>query len=209
MLSHQNIQCIVCGAYQENAYLVCPEGRGDAFVIDPGDDLDALRGAIAASGRTLGAILLTHGHFDHILAAQPLSDETGAAIYVHAEDADMLEDPKKSAYAPDVSRLAPPDGLAAQSYPTLLEVCGTKLQILHTPGHSRGSVCLYDAEDGVLFSGDTLFCAGFGRTDLFGGSSLALRQSLRRLFALPDGITVLCGHGPATTIAAERRRYGL
>lgn len=209
MLSQSNIRRIVCGAYQENAYLVCPEGRGDAFLIDPGDDLPALRRAVAESGRTLAAILLTHGHFDHMLAAQPLSEETGAPIYIRAEDAVMLEDSEKSAYSAEVSRLAPPDDPETRAYPLMLEICGAKLQILHTPGHSQGSACLYDPEGGVLFSGDTLFCEGFGRTDLYGGSAMALRRSLRQLFALPDETIVLSGHGPATTIGAERRRYGL
>lgn len=209
MLSQSNIRCIVCGAYQENAYLVCPEGRGDAFIIDPGDDLPALRRAVSESGRTLSAILLTHGHFDHMLAAQPLSEETGAPIYIRAEDAVMLEEPDKSAYSPDVSRLAPPDDPETRAYPLMLEICGVKMRVLHTPGHSQGSVCLYDDEGGVLFSGDTLFCEGFGRTDLYGGSRAALRQSLRQLFALPDETKVLCGHGMATTIGVERRRYGL
>ena len=87
------IQTIVCGAYQENAYLLCPEGRAEAVLIDPGDDVSALRRALSASGRRIGGILLTHGHFDHMLSAGPLAQETGAQVYLHPGDAELLCDP--------------------------------------------------------------------------------------------------------------------
>lgn len=207
MLREENIRRIVCGAYQENAYLVCPDGREDAFLIDPGDGLEALEAAIADSGRKLAAILLTHGHFDHMLAAQPLSRATGAPVYIHEGDAEMLADPEKCAYAPEVCRLPPPSGLAWTPYGDALTVCGETLTVLSTPGHSRGSVCLMGER--VLFSGDTLFEAGYGRTDLHGGSDAEMVRSLRMLLTLPEDRTVLPGHGPATTLAAERRRYRL
>lgn len=209
MLRPENIRAVVCGAYQENAYLVCPDGRGDAFIVDPGDDLPALTRALSESGRRLSAIALTHGHFDHMLAAAPLSRMTGAKVYVRPEDAEMLADPAKSCFNAEVSVLPFPEALLEDELPDEIELCGVKLKVLATPGHSAGSACLYDPEGNVLFSGDTLFCAGFGRTDLYGGSGVQLRHSLRALFALPGETRVLPGHGPETTIAAERRRYGL
>ena len=209
MLRPENIRAVVCGAYQENAYLVCPDGRGDAFIVDPGDDLPALTRALSESGRRLSAIVLTHGHFDHMLAAAPLSRMTGAKVYVRSEDAEMLSDPAKSCFNAEVSVLPFPDAFLEDELPDEIELCGVKLKVLATPGHSAGSACLYDPEGNVLFSGDTLFCAGFGRTDLYGGSGVQLRHSLRALFALPGETRVLPGHGPETTIAAERRRYGL
>ena len=209
MLRPENIRAVVCGAYQENAYLVCPDDRGDAFIVDPGDDLPALTRALSESGRRLSAIVLTHGHFDHMLAAAPLSRMTGAKVFVRPEDAEMLSDPARSCFNAEVSVLPFPEAFLEDELPDEIELCGVKLKVLATPGHSAGSACLYDPEGNVLFSGDTLFCAGFGRTDLYGGSGVQLRRSLRTLFALPGETRVLPGHGPETTLAAERRRYGL
>ena len=203
------IKPVLCGLYQENAYLLCPEGTGDALLIDPGDDLNALKRALEASGRTLRAILLTHGHFDHMLAAQPLSRITGAPVYVHPLDQELLCDEDKNAYDPNCASLPCPADFEAEELEDEIEVCGLRFRVLHTPGHTRGSVCYYDAENGILFSGDTLFCAGFGRMDLYGGSHRDMRNSLRALFALPGEIRVLPGHSCETRIDAERARYHL
>lgn len=210
MLSIDSIRVIHCGSLQQNAYLVCPEGREDAFVVDPGDGLHPLMIGIQASKRSLAAILLTHGHFDHILAAQSLSDLHDAKVYIHAGDSEMLDDPEKSAYMPSLCQLEPPEGLEREHYGEAIEVCGVTLKVLHTPGHSKGSVCLYEPEGGILFAGDTLFRAGYGRTDLHGGDEMQLVRSLRKLLTtLPEETIVLSGHGNETTIGLERRRYGL
>lgn len=200
---------IVCGLYQENAYLLCPECTRDAVLIDPGDDLPALKRALERSGRTLRAILLTHGHFDHMLSAQPLSRITGAPVYVHALDQELLCDPEKCAYDPGCAAQRCPVDFEADELEEEIEVCGIRFRVLHTPGHTRGSVCFYDGENGALFCGDTLFCAGFGRMDLYGGSPAQMRASLRSLFELPGDTRAYCGHGPSTTIADERGRYSL
>lgn len=203
------IKPVLCGLYQENAYLLCPEGTKDALLIDPGDDLNALKRALEASGRTLRAILLTHGHFDHMLAAQPLSRITGAPVYVHPLDQELLCDEDKNAYDPGCASLPCPADFEAEDLEDEIEVCGLRFRVLHTPGHTRGSVCYYDEENGILFSGDTLFCAGFGRMDLYGGSPAQMRTALRSLFELPEDTQVYCGHGPMTSIQAEKRRYSL
>ena len=203
------IRVLPCGAYQTNAYLACPEGRADAFFIDPGDDLDLLRNALAESGRTLAAILLTHGHFDHMLAAEPLQRETGATVYVAQKDAELLTDPVKNAFNRDVSKLSLPTLIDYEVLEDSVEVCGIQLNVLETPGHTRGSVCFYDAADKILFSGDTMFCAGYGRTDLYGGDMFALARSLKKLLALDEDVQVYPGHGNMTNIGTERRRYRL
>ena len=188
------IEKIVCGAYAENAY--CIDGE---LLIDPGDDLPAL--ARLAGG--IKAILLTHGHFDHMLAAEKLQERTGIPVYVHPLDAPMLSDASLSAYNPEVSSLPQPGRIAYTAYPESL----FGFRVLHTPGHTPGSVCLYHEAEKVLFSGDTLFRAGFGRTDLAGGSMHQLLSSLRTLLALPRDIKVYPGHGESTTIDEECRRY--
>ena len=203
------IQTIVCGPYQENAFLLCPEDGRDAVLIDPGDDISLLKRSIAESGRMLRGILLTHGHFDHMLSAQPLSRLTGAPVYIHEQDAEMLCDEQKNAYNPMAAAQPSPKDFEVEELEDEIEIGGIKFEILHTPGHTRGSVCFYDRENGVLFSGDTLFCAGFGRMDLYGGSASQMRSSLRRLFSLPGNTKVYCGHGYETTIANERTRYNL
>ena len=204
-----SIRTIPCGAYQENAYLLCPEGRDDALLIDPGDGVAELQRAIAESGRRLGAILLTHGHFDHMLGAQPLSLSTGAPVFIHPEDVELLCDPEINAYDPICATRPNPETFDAETLGEEIELCGIRFQVLHTPGHTKGSVCFHDAENGLLFSGDTLFNTGFGRIDMYGGSARQMRESLRALFALPGDTKVYAGHGPETTIAHERGRYHL
>ena len=188
------IERIVCGAYAENAY--CIDGE---LLIDSGDDLPAL--ARLAGG--IKAILLTHGHFDHMLAAEELQKRTGVPVYVHPLDAPMLSDASLSAYNPEVSSLPQPGHIACTAYPESL----FGFRVLHTPGHTPGSVCLYHEGEKVLFSGDTLFRAGFGRTDLAGGSMHQLLSSLRTLLALPRDVRVYPGPGESTTIDEECRRY--
>ena len=189
------IERIVCGAYAENAYVI--DGK---YIVDPGDGLTQLRAALPEPK----ALLLTHGHFDHMLAAEDIQKTSGAMVYIHPADADMLADPALSAYDPGVSQLRHPVEIAHTAYPE--ELFG--FRVLHTPGHTPGSVCLYNEAEKVLFAGDTLFRAGFGRYDLPGGNVHALLDSLRQLFCLPGDTRVYPGHGETTTIEDERRRYG-
>ena len=199
------ISAVSCGMIQENAYIVWREGSGDCAVIDPGDDYPKLRRALG--DRRVGAILLTHGHFDHIMAVAPMADEFGAPVYVHADDAEMLNDSRLNGFSDLMGGVVEGPPLASIPYGAALDACGLRFTVMHTPGHSKGSVCLYLEEAGALFSGDTLFEAGFGRTDLYGGDFRALRASIRALMALPGDTRVYPGHGPATTIARERARY--
>ena len=201
------IKTIVCGAYQENAYLLLSENSRDCLLIDPGDDLELLKKTIAESGRVLKAILLTHGHFDHILAAQPLMQITGAPVYVHEKDNEYLSSGYLNGYNPACSVQPMPQNFEGDALEDRFDLGDIHFEILHTPGHTPGSVCYYDAANNVLFSGDTLFLAGFGRMDLPGGSPAQMRTSLRTLFNLPANTTVYCGHGDPTTIGAEKGRY--
>ena len=203
-----DIRRVICGSIQENCYIVQAEGRDDCVVIDPGDEYPKLRRAL--EGRRVAAILLTHGHFDHIMAAGEMARDFGAPVYVGAEDAELLNDIEKCDYTGML-------GLARADWPVIdaapfdqaLSTCGMDFTILPTPGPSRGSVCLYLKDEAVLFSGDTLFRAGYGRLDLYEGKMGDMLRSLKGLFALPGAVRVYPGHGEATTIGEEKARYRL
>ena len=199
---------IVCGAYGENAYLLCPPGRDDCALVDPGDGYDAIRRALDSSGRRLTDILLTHGHFDHFLAAPRLARETGARVHVHLLDAPLLSDAANSQYNP-LAASVPFEAPAADClYGREAEAAGMRFSVLHTPGHTPGGVCLLSEEDGLLFSGDTLFAEGYGRTDMYGGDMRALIASLQRLLTLPRTLTVYPGHGEAAKLGQIARFFG-
>ena len=202
------IQSVCCGEIGENAWIVRREGRDDCVVVDPGDEYPRLRRAVGDSA--VAAILLTHGHFDHIMAVGDMVAETHAPVYVGAADIEMLNNPALNGLT-TLMGVSTVEGATYEARPfgEELSVAGLDFVILPTPGHSRGSVCLYLPEEGELFSGDTLFMAGFGRMDLHGGSPMQMRDSLRRLFTLPPQTRVHPGHGESTTIGDEKRRYSL
>lgn len=194
---------ICTGAYEENCLLAW--GSGDsAVVIDPGDDPDLILEALADRQLSIDAILLTHGHIDHISALDRLlAANPSAPVYINSGDAGWAFSfanrlpgypvvPKKPA---DLRDAADGDTISA---------AGLSLKVIHTPGHSPGSACFYSEDDGVLFAGDTLFAGSVGRTDFPGGSPAAQRESLSRLMRLPSETVVYTGHGPSTTIGTER-----
>jgi len=201
------IQAVVCGVYDENAYIVSLPGSPDALIIDPGDDYPAIVKALAAGKKALKAVCLTHAHFDHMLAAPGLIADTGARLYVAAADLPALNDESLNLHNPDVSHLPAPAGLSGIAYGSSFLCCGVEFQVIPTPGHTPGGVCLYAKEHGALFSGDTLFLGAFGRVDFPGSSARDMRRSLELLFALPGDTRTYPGHGGQTTIARERARY--
>ena len=203
-----DIQRIVTGAYQENAYLVF-DGAGKAAAVDPGEDAPRILAALRDAGAELAAVLLSHGHLDHIAALPALLAAAPAPVHVAAADADwcFTERNRLEPYAPVLS---PPANLAEDlSEGAEVRAGGLVFRVLATPGHSPGSVCfLLGSTPGipaVLFAGDTLFAGSIGRTDFEGGDDAAMAASLRRLASLPPETRVLPGHGPATTIARELR----
>jgi len=190
---------VAVGEMQANAYVVFDPARDDCFVIDPGAEPEAIR--IALGGRRLSGILLTHGHCDHIGAVHDLrGPET--PVFIHAEDAQMLTNPNLSLAAMFGGRRSQgePDFCVTEGE---MELAGISLEVLHTPGHTRGSCCFRVLD--VIFSGDTLFQRGIGRTDLPGGDEAAMRKSLARLMALDPGFVVCPGHGSRTFIGDERK----
>lgn len=186
------IRKIPVGMLQENCYFVSDE-NGETAVIDPGDEADRLLGLLQSGGLTPRCILLTHGHFDHVGAAAALAERYHFPVYLHEADR-ALPARLTGGPLPQTRALHEGDELA---------VGALRFRVLETPGHSAGSVSLLCCD--ALFSGDTIFAGGsWGRTDFPGGSESALRTSLRRLAALPPQTRVFPGHGPETTIAAER-----
>lgn len=190
------------GTLQANAYVLYQPERDDALVIDPGAEPEIIHAML--DGRRLSGIVLTHGHFDHIGAVSSLRS-ADAPVYIHRADADMLTRPDLNlAYLmQQTSDCGAADVLLEEGDIT---ISGIRFQVLHTPGHTPGSICLRCGMD--LFTGDTLFCRGYGRTDLPGGNAQQIRQSIRRLLSLDPGLRVHPGHGPSTTISAENEVYG-
>ncbi len=186
-----------------NCYFV-HDANGQAVVIDPANDAQRLLSVVKENNFTICAILLTHAHFDHILAAEALREATGAPLCVGAGDAAMLANPQRNLSA----RIYPNAGVSLTADRLLREgdvvEFGTEaLTVLETAGHTRGGVCYLG--DGMLFSGDTLFAGNVGRTDLPDGDMSALRRSLARLATLEGDYTVYAGHGELTTLAYEKQ----
>ena len=186
------IHTLTLGMYQTNTYIIHEENSKGCCVIDPGYEVDAILRKCEALGLNVEAILLTHGHFDHVGAVRDLAADTGCRVFACAGDEQL-----------------PPMFTGGKLYVTdryeegtILNIAGLYIRVLHTPGHTPGSVCLL--VDDVIFSGDTLFAGSCGRTDI-GGSWTEIQASLKRLSLLEGDFTVYPGHGESTTLAAERR----
>ena len=191
------IQALQVGSIPTNCYLVFDPARTDALVIDPGDNPERIFAAL--NGRTPAAVLLTHGHFDHTGA---LSAFAGVPIYIHEADAPMLSDPHLSVGDGNGDLRPRPAATHLLTDGEQLHLAGLDIAALHTPGHTPGGVT-YQIGD-ALFTGDTLFAHGYGRTDLPGGDFSALRRSLRRLLHLAGDFRVFPGHSESTTLNHER-----
>ncbi len=191
------------GSFGTNCYVVWQDGA-DALLIDCAGDADAILNEVHARHLRLRLIVLTHGHIDHIEPLADLVRLTSAQVAIHDLDAPMLGDPMVSGASlfGFSQRASTSDILLQEGSDVTLEGTGLTFTVLHTPGHTPGSICLLGG--GALFSGDTLFAGGIGRMDLPGGDEEAMQASLSRLLELPGDTLVYPGHGPATTIQDER-----
>jgi hydroxyacylglutathione hydrolase len=201
------VRGVVVGLFQENCWVVGSRLRGEACVIDPGDEPEEILALARDMGVKITRVLASHAHLDHIMAASAIVEATGAPFLLHAADVPIAENMPLSArmwLGQEVPPAPQPDGFPTDGQD--IEVAGVTLRVIHTPGHTPGSLSLYAAEAHLLFSGDTLFRESIGRTDLPGGDTGAILSSIRqRLFVLPDDTRVLPGHMLETTIGHERR----
>lgn len=197
-------QCCV-GMVMTNCYGLLNVQTKDVILVDPGDNPEAVASLVGQMGGTPVAILLTHGHFDHIMAVEALKEQYQIPVYACQEEADVLADASLN----KTDMLRRPMAIRPE---VLLKdgeeftVAGFSIQALHTPGHTKGSMCYYFPDEKVLVSGDTLFCESVGRTDLPTGNTHQIIESLKRLLdMLPEETDVLPGHESATTIGHEKR----
>jgi len=192
------------GQFVENCYLVIDEAARECAVIDPGEQAGLILHKLQASGATPVGIWLTHAHLDHVLGVPRLAAETRAPVFLHPDDRPLYDAvPDQAAwFGLTADPLPPPDRTLAAG--DRLRVGSVELEVRHAPGHSPGHVVFVGP--GAVFGGDVLFQGSIGRTDLPGGDLDTLLDSIaRELLVLPDSTIVYTGHGPATTIGAERR----
>ncbi len=190
-----------------NCYMIIDEATGDAAIIDPGWYGDIIKNTLAKENVNLMYILLTHGHFDHVSGVYGLQCEEGAAVVIHSNDREHLLDPKKSLaegnfpepHQPVTADIIVEDG-------DIIMLGDSPIKVMHTPGHTNGSVCYILEDDRVIFSGDTLFCMTAGRTDFWDGSDEKMIESLKKLIALEGDYKVYPGHNRETTLERERTR---
>lgn len=198
------LRTLCLGELDTNCYVLWDENRV-AMVIDPADEADKILALIEEERLSVTAVVLSHVHFDHLLAAEAVCAATGAPLWVGRGDEDALSDPVRNLSG--VFQMCPPVRLKADRLlkdGDVLAVGDLSFTVLETPGHTPGCICLMG--EGVLFAGDTLFYDSIGRVDFPGSDISAMLASLRRLASLPADLQVYSGHGPSTTVGREVRR---
>lgn len=194
----------VLGELATNCYVIKNEETKELIITDPATVSEQLATHLTADGYQPKAILLTHGHFDHMLGAEDLARRFSIPVYLLEAEKQILADPVKNLSSVFAAPYAYQQGIGL-SDGQMISLAGIRIRVLHTPGHTAGGACYYFEEEQILLSGDTLFCGSVGRTDFPTGSMGTLIRSIReKLLLLPDETTVYPGHGEMTTIGAEK-----
>jgi glyoxylase-like metal-dependent hydrolase (beta-lactamase superfamily II) len=199
------LETVPVGALQCNCSILGDETSREAIVVDPGDDIPRIMALLAKHTLTVRQIIITHAHIDHIAGAQRLKRLTGAPVLYNQNDLPLVKmmDVQATWLGVPTPTVEKPDDTLEEG--KLIAITGLTGSILHTPGHTEGSVCLYLPTQTLLLAGDTLFAGSIGRTDLPGGDTRKILASIHdRLLILPEETTVIPGHGPTTTIGSER-----
>jgi hydroxyacylglutathione hydrolase len=197
------IKTVVVGPLQVNCHIIGDEKTGKAMVIDPGDEPDMIMHVVTKNSLSVEYIICTHGHFDHVGAVADIKKATGAKIVLHHGDLDIYSSAAELAhyFGLELEPQPAPDMFVKEG--DKIVVGDLNFDVYQSPGHSPGGIVLYG--EGIVITGDTLFAGSIGRTDLPGGDERMIRKSLGRLMSLPDTSSVLCGHGPSSTIGREKR----
>lgn len=205
MKNNLELHSCVLGPVMTNCYLLLNKNSKEVIIVDPADSAAEISKNLEKLGAQPVAVLLTHGHFDHILAANILKEQYQIPIYAGKEEENLLKDPNLSlTRVTSEKTIINPDQLV--EHLEVMNLAGFQIQAIHTPGHTEGSYCYYFMDENVLISGDTLFCGSVGRTDLPTGNGRAIIDSLNMLLnSLPDETEVYPGHDRSTNIGYEKR----
>lgn len=203
-MKKMNIVSLLLGMVQTNCYLLQNQETKEVLIVDPADAAERIQQKLREMGGRAAAILLTHGHFDHILGTVAVQEKTGAPVYLCGEEKEFLTNPHLNLSAMMGLRIQPFSVKKWLEEGDTVAVGESVLKVLHTPGHTAGGCCYLGEE--VLFTGDTLMAGSMGRTDFPTGSWSEISRSLQRLASLPGDRKVYSGHGPSTTLERERQQ---
>lgn len=196
---------LTVGPISTNCYIIMEESKKRALIVDPGGDADRIMNKIKELQVSVDAILLTHGHFDHMLAADTLREKYQVKVYLGQDDSELIKNPMENVsgmFGKPMSTHA--DVLLRDGQ--VLELAGFEIKVLATPGHTKGGVCYYIEKESVAFSGDTIFQASVGRSDFPTGSGASLSKSIReKIFTLPEDTQLFPGHGDSTVVSYEKK----
>jgi hydroxyacylglutathione hydrolase len=187
--------------YGTNCWLLAEDGAEEVVVVDPGFEPGTVHGMLEAAGKRVAAVLLTHAHIDHAGSAAAFAG-ADVPVFIHPADALAFSDP--AAWGRPGQELASPADLRTFADVDVLTLAGVRIEVLHTPGHTPGSSCFRVGDDVLVFAGDLVFAGSIGRSDFPESDPAAMEASLERFLTLPDELRTLPGHGPETTVGAER-----